>query len=151
MPKFLRRIPMPFALRFPRRKAAILALLFVLASLSAHAQESPAAQTHGVVVANMDRSIKPGDNFWLYANGDWIKRTEIPSDRSYVGIWDTLSNLSRKNTEALIEEAAKANAPAGSNARKMPTSTTPSWTNPPSSPAASLRCARTSTPSPPSR
>ena len=110
---------MPFALRFPRRKAAILALLFVLASLSAHAQESPAAQTHGVVVANMDRSIKPGDNFWLYANGDWIKRTEIPSDRSYVGIWDTLSNLSRKNTEALIEEAAKANAPAGSNARKI--------------------------------
>jgi endothelin-converting enzyme/putative endopeptidase len=105
--------------RFLHNQAAVALVLFALAPSTAHAQQSPAPETHGIVIANMDRSVKPGDNFWLYANGDWLKRTEIPPDRSYVGIWDTLSDLSRKNTAALIEEAANANAPAGSNARKI--------------------------------
>jgi putative endopeptidase len=110
---------MTVALRFPRCNAASCAFfLFALASLAALAQQ-PAPETHGIITAAMDHSVKPGDNFWLYANGDWLKHTEIPADRSYVGIWDTLADLSRKNTEALIEEAAKANAPAGSNARKI--------------------------------
>ncbi len=67
----------------------------------------------------MDRSVKPGDDFWRYANGDWIKRTEIPPDRSYVDTWEILEDLSRKRTAGLIEEAAQANAPAGSNTRKI--------------------------------
>jgi predicted metalloendopeptidase len=29
----------------------------------------------------MDRSVKPGDNFFEYANGAWVQRTEIPPDR----------------------------------------------------------------------
>jgi putative endopeptidase len=93
--------------------------LFVLAAFSAHSQNAPAPETHGIVVANMDRSVKPGDDFFHYANGDWIKHAEIPADRSYIGSWDTLEDLSRKRTAGLIEEAAKADAPAGSNARKI--------------------------------
>lgn len=94
-------------------------VLFVLASLSAYSQSAPAPETHGIVVSKMDRSVKPGDDFYHYANGDWIKHAEIPADRSYIGVWDTLSDLSRKRTAGLIEEAAKANAAAGSNARKI--------------------------------
>src|SRR5271166_2756921 len=82
--------------------------LFAFASLVASAQDAPAPQTHAVVVANMDRSVKPGDDFFRYANGDWLKRTEIPPDRSYVGLCDTLADLSRKRTASLIEDAAKA-------------------------------------------
>jgi putative endopeptidase len=93
--------------------------LFVLAAFSAHSQNAPAPETHGIVVANMDSSVKPGDDFFHYANGDWIKHAEIPADRSYIGSWDTLEDLSRKRTAGLIEEAAKADAPAGSNARKI--------------------------------
>jgi endothelin-converting enzyme/putative endopeptidase len=85
----------------------------------AYAQDGAAPATHGIVVANIDRSVKPGDDFWRYANGAWIKRAEIPADRSYVGIWVSLSDLSRKRTSDLIEEAAKSNAPAGSNTRKI--------------------------------
>jgi putative endopeptidase len=91
--------------------------LLAIAPLPAHSQAAP--DTHGIAVASMDRSVKPGDDFFHYANGDWIKHAEIPADRSYIGVWDTLDDLSRKRTAGLIEEAAKANAPAGSNARKI--------------------------------
>src|SRR5271167_5000946 len=109
---------MRFTLRFLPRNAAAYALL-ALTPLAAYAQEAPAPETHGIVVANMDRSVKPGDDFYRYANGDWLKRTEIPPDRSDTGVWQFLDDLSRKRTAGLIEEAAKANAPAGSNARKI--------------------------------
>ncbi len=102
--------------KFPR--AALCALL-ALIPLATYAQQTPAPQTHGIVVADMDPSVKPGDDFYHYASGAWIKRTEIPADRSYVGVWDTLQDLSQKRTAALIEEAAKANAPAGSDTRKI--------------------------------
>jgi len=111
--------------RFPHKKVSARALFvlilsaLVLTSLSVSAQDSAATETHGIVVANMDRAVKPGDDFFHYANGAWIKRADIPGDRSYVGIWDSLIDLSRKRTAGLIEEAAKSNAPAGSNTRKI--------------------------------
>jgi len=109
---------MGFTLRFSPRKAAASALL-ALAPLAAYSQNAPAPETHGIVVANMDRSVKPGDDFYRYANGDWIKRTEIPPDRSDVGGFHSLIDVSQKRIAGLIEEAAKANAPAGSNTRKI--------------------------------
>jgi putative endopeptidase len=69
-----------FLPRFLPRNAAACAL-FALAPLTAHSQHAPAPETHGIIVANMDRSVKPGDDFYRYANGGWIKRTEIPPDK----------------------------------------------------------------------
>ena len=87
--------------------------------LVANAQAAPKPETHGIDVANMDRSVKPGDNFYLYCNGDWIKRTEIPPDRGRLSVFSTLADLSDKRTAALIEEAAKSGGAAGSSARKI--------------------------------
>jgi putative endopeptidase len=114
---------MRFPLGFLPRDTVAYGLL-ALALLTAHSQDALAPEIHGIVVANMDRSVKPGDDFYRYANGDWLKRTEIPSDRSYIdpygGDYDDSSNdLTRKRIAGLIEEAAKANAPAGSNSRKI--------------------------------
>ncbi|MGB7751017.1 MAG: M13 family metallopeptidase [Candidatus Acidiferrales bacterium] len=109
---------MRFTPIFLPRNAAAYALL-ALAPLAAYAQDAPAPETHGIVVANMDRSVKPGDDFYRYANGDWIKRTEIPPDRGDIGVIDSLIDLSQKRIAGLIEEAANANAPAGSNTRKI--------------------------------
>ena len=78
-----------------------------------------AAKQHGIAVENMDPSVKPGDDFYRYANGDWIKRTQIPPDRSRVGVFDNLRDLSNKRTLVLIEETVKANPPAGSSTRKI--------------------------------
>jgi putative endopeptidase len=99
-------------------------LLASVCSLSlAFTQNSTEPENHGIVVAYMDRSVKPGDDFYRYANGDWVKRTEIPPDSGYVSIGgysnDSSTELTRKQTAGLIEEAVKANAPAGSNTRKI--------------------------------
>jgi len=113
---------MRFTLRVLPPIAAAYAL-FVLAPLSAYAQEASTPETHGIVVANMDRSVKPGDDFYRYANGDWLKRTEIPPDRRYIdpnGLdFDDSNDLTRKRIAGLIEEATKSNGTAGSNARKI--------------------------------
>ena len=87
--------------------------------LAANAQAAPKPDTHGIDVANMDRSVKPGDNFHLYCNGDWIKRTEIPLDRGRLSVFSTLADVSDKQTAALVEEAAKSGGAAGSSARKI--------------------------------
>jgi len=113
---------MKFTLRFLPRSAVAGALL-ALAQLAACSQDASAPETRGIVVANMDRSVKPGDDFYGYANGAWIKRTEIPPDRRYIdpnGLdFDDSNDVTRKQIAGLIEEATKANAPAGSNARKI--------------------------------
>jgi len=96
---------------------------FVLACLGicaiACAQNTPAPETHGVALANLDPSVKPGDDFYQYANGAWIKHTEIPPDRAEVDVFTTLGDLSNKRTADLIEEIAKSNPPAGSGTRKV--------------------------------
>jgi len=96
--------------------AAVVAFGIGLAVL--HAQNA-VPETHGIAAASMDRSVKPGDDFYLYANGDWIKRTEIPPDRARIGVFSRLDEVSSKRTADLIAEAAKGNAAAGTGARKI--------------------------------
>jgi putative endopeptidase len=81
--------------------------------------DAPNQDTHGITVKNMGTSAKPGDDFYEYANGNWMARTEIPPDRSNVGVFSSLADVSNKRTVALIEETAKSNAPAGTNSRKI--------------------------------
>jgi len=57
--------------------------------------------------ANMDLSVKPGDNFYLYANGAWIKNTPIPSSKTRWGSFDMLSEESSFALKQLLEDAAK--------------------------------------------
>jgi putative endopeptidase len=90
-----------------------------IALLAAYAQDATQQETHGIVVGNMDKSVKPGDNFYEYANGDWIKRTELPPDRSRIGVFSTLADQSDKRTAALIEESAKGGGQPGSGPRKI--------------------------------
>ncbi|MGA2694599.1 MAG: M13 family metallopeptidase [Terriglobales bacterium] len=95
-------------------------LLTTLVS-TVHAQDAAKDEpaVHGIAVSNMDTSVKPGDDFFEYANGGWIKRTEIPADRGGIGVFTKLGDMANKRTAALIEEAAKSNAPAGSSPRKI--------------------------------
>src|SRR6266446_5710489 len=97
--------------------------LFVIFLLPALAQQAPndipLHETHGINATNIDRSVKPGDDFFQYADGEWLKRTEIPPDRGGIGTFTMLDILSNKRTAALIEEAAKAGGSAGSSSRKI--------------------------------
>lgn len=43
------------------------------------------ASVSGIDLAGMDRAVVPGDDFFAFANGTWMKKTEIPADRSSWG------------------------------------------------------------------
>jgi putative endopeptidase len=73
----------------------------------------------GIDLAGMDRAVKPGDDFFSYANGTWVKRTAIPADRSSTGPTEDLEELTEHRTADLIRNMAGTHPAAGSNERKI--------------------------------
>ncbi|MBS1669971.1 MAG: M13 family metallopeptidase [Bacteroidetes bacterium] len=61
--------------------------------------------------ANMDLSAKPGDNFYQYANGTWVKNNPVPASRTRWGSFDELRQESSKRLQNLLEGATKTTNP----------------------------------------
>jgi putative endopeptidase len=80
---------------------------------------TPASQPSGLDLAGIDHSVKPGDNFFRYANGSWLKTAQIPADRSSTGTFLKVFEQAEKNTAELIRNAGANHPTAGSNARKI--------------------------------
>ena len=60
----------------------------------------------GIELAHMDESVEPGDDFFRYVNGTWLKEKEIPSDRSRYGAFNILADKSETRVKEIIETAA---------------------------------------------
>ena len=113
----------------PKRRdfapAHVLACALVVLPLFAARAEEPANQNvsqplvHGVNVAYLDRTVRPGDEFYQYANGTWLKSVEIPSDRNYIALDSALIEQTDKRTADLISEVAKSGAAEGDKSRKI--------------------------------
>jgi len=73
----------------------------------------------GFDLSAMDKSVKPGDNFFEYANGNGVKAMEIPSDRTRFGNFDVLSVLSENRVHAILEHAAATKASPSSDEGKI--------------------------------
>ena len=78
-------------------------------------------QTHrGYDPANMDKDTAACTDFYQYANGNWLKTTEIPAAYSSWGAFNVLAENNRKTLHDILEEAArKTNATKGSNEQKI--------------------------------
>src|SRR5437870_4014904 len=79
---------------------------------SGEATSKPATDENAKPIdpSNTDPSVKPADDFFFYANGGWIKRTEIPPEYSR---WGSFNQLIEHNNDALhviAEKAAKTKA-----------------------------------------
>jgi predicted metalloendopeptidase len=72
----------------------------------------------GLDFAAIDHSVAPGDDFFRYANGGWLAKTEIPPDLAAWGTGAELTELTTKRTDELIR-AADASAAPGTAARKI--------------------------------
>ena len=81
------------------KRTGLLALIFVC-----FAWQPPAKKF--IDPANMDVSIKPGDNFYRYANGNWIKNNPVPPSKVRWGSFDNLFEETRKRLQTLLETAA---------------------------------------------
>jgi putative endopeptidase len=77
------------------------------------------APGHSIDLAAMDRAVKPGSDFFLYANGSWYAKAEIPADRTRTGLTLQLTEENEKRNRGLLEEAAASNAPGGSLLQKV--------------------------------
>ena len=96
---------------------ALSAILMIVGCVKAPSSKAPEAG--GVDLAGIDKSVSPGDDFFRYANGTWLKTTEIPQDRSSYGLDAKLAEEANLRTRSLLEEASKDSAPAGSDERKI--------------------------------
>ena len=107
------------------KKSALLifasALLMSACSRSGTAPEQQQAQgtEAGIVTASMDTSVKPGDDFFAYANGNWFKNTPIPEDRPNIGS-HTIADLEReRQSRELIDDILKSNPAEGSDQARI--------------------------------
>lgn len=73
----------------------------------------------GIDLDAIDHSVNPGDAFYKYANGDWLKTTEIPADRSSTGAFLVAYKRAQERTADLIKDAAKSSPPEGSLKSKI--------------------------------
>ena len=70
--------------------------------------------------ANMDLFVKPGDDFYRYASGTWIKNNPVPAKETRWGSFNVLRDFNINAVKGLVEEAAAdKNAPAGSPKRRV--------------------------------
>jgi putative endopeptidase len=98
---------------------AVFAGLTATAMGAGPAGNSPSTDNSGVDLVGIDHSVKPGDDFFSYANGTWVKHTQIPADRSSTGPTQDLEELTAQRTADLIRNMAKSHPAAGSNDRKI--------------------------------
>jgi len=80
--------------------------------------QSGAAQAD-LLQANLDTTVRPGDDFFTYANGAWLKKHPIPASESAWGIGKEVQNEVYARLRSLNDEAAKAHAAAGTNQQKI--------------------------------
>ncbi|HET8941436.1 MAG TPA: M13 family metallopeptidase [Rudaea sp.] len=73
----------------------------------------------GIDLAGIDHAVQPGNDFFEYANGDWLKTASIPEDRSSTSTFYTVSKITEQRTADLIKQAGDANPAPGSNQRKI--------------------------------
>jgi putative endopeptidase len=99
-----------FAMKSARRALAALfatvGLAAVAAPAAAQAQRQPFFPPFGLDLTAIDRSTKPGDDFFQYVNGAWLGRTEIPPDKTSV----TMGRMIQERTEAQLHELMEAAA-----------------------------------------
>ncbi len=98
------------------RSMAALAVLgiLVMGTTVCAATPDPAADP----LAGSDPSVKPGDDFFAYANGAWLRETAIPPDRSSYGAFAVMAERTEDRTADLLRAAAKGDAAPGTDARK---------------------------------
>jgi len=97
--------------------AGLILLVFGAAEIALAGADTPGYW--GFDTANLDKSCKPCDDFYRFAMGGWMKANPIPPEYSTWGSFTVLLDKNQQNLRGILEAATKANAPAGSNERKI--------------------------------
>ncbi len=101
-------------------KLAAIIISFILLTGFQPGNKNKKTMNKAIDPKNMDTSVKPGDNFYLYVNGGWIKNNPIPPEYSQYGAFTVLYENNQKQLKTLVEEvSADKTAKKGSIAQKI--------------------------------
>ncbi len=104
-------------MNFRNRALFVAALLCTTAPCASFAATASApASVPGIDVTGMDKSVAPGDDFFAYANGTWLKTTDIPPDRAAWGVGSIVSERADGQVRDLITNAGATHPAKNSNA-----------------------------------
>jgi putative endopeptidase len=81
--------------------------------------DEPVALISGIDVSGMDTSVRPGDDFFAYVNGTWVKETEMPADKARYGVFDKLRDESQEAVKVIIEQSATGDFAKGTDEQKV--------------------------------
>ncbi len=95
------------------------ASLVALLTCGALADTGAPALKSGIDLTAVDHQVRPQDDFFMHVNGSWMKKTEMPADKSRLSMFSELADQADLQLQAIIQEAAKAKASSGSNQQKL--------------------------------
>ncbi|HRE40042.1 MAG TPA: M13 family metallopeptidase [Ignavibacteria bacterium] len=94
-------------------------LILILLTPVLSSQTAEIYKVKGVSIENMDLSVNPSEDFYRFANGNWIKNNPVPPEYSR---WGAFSEITKSNESLLIsilEDAMNSNSPVGTNKQKI--------------------------------
>ncbi|MDD4921551.1 MAG: M13 family metallopeptidase [Bacteroidales bacterium] len=97
----------------------IYCLPMVLCTISSTLNAASPSVDPGLKIANLDKTMQPGKDFYRYATGGWTDANPIPDEYSRYGSFDKLRENNQKQIRELIEEMGKTNHAKGTAAQKI--------------------------------
>ena len=89
------------------------AVLFIIFQASIFSQEGD------FLTRNIDKSVDPGQDFFKYATGTWMKNNPIPESERAWGIGNLVEEETYARIKSIIAEAASKNSPKGTSEQKV--------------------------------
>lgn len=108
-----------------RKFLSAIAMLALVACGQQQADQSettaaaPQALISGIDTQDMDKSVRPGNDFFMYMNGAWVAETEIPEDKASYSRFAYLNDEAQENVKVIIEESANGDFAKGTDEQKV--------------------------------
>lgn len=99
------------------RELTITAALGLSVMCSAPRAQTP--QGEDFLTRAIDRSVNPGDDFFRYATGTWMKNNPIPPEESAWTVGDMVQEETYSRLKSILDEAVRSSSPKGSNKQKI--------------------------------
>jgi putative endopeptidase len=101
-----------------RQLLTILVFPFLIGLFSCKEDKSASSRKF-IDAANFDSTVKPGDNFFLFVNGKWLKSAVIPPTETNIGSFQDLYTQTKANLRSILDAVSKTGQVPGSIEQKV--------------------------------
>jgi putative endopeptidase len=99
--------------------ASFVAVMISRAGQTTASSKNSATDSHGIDLTILDKTCKPCEDFYNFANGEWLKKNPVPAAYPSWGRFNELAERNREQLHGILEAAANSKAAAGSNEQKI--------------------------------